>query len=101
MEEDFRITININNKQYVLYIERTPAKEALMRNAGAVINKQVALYRARYAKEEITDKDLLAMVALQLSKENLELKAITETKTFAERVGNAVQRIDDFLEQFE
>ena len=101
MEEEFRITINITDKQYALYIERNEDVEKNIRDAAAQINKQVALYRARYAKKETTNRDLLAMVSLQLSKENLELEAKTETKTFVEQIGNTIKRVDDFLEKFE
>ena len=71
MDEEFLINIVIAGKKYPLTIKRH--EEELARAAADQINSKILQYRQHFAVE-VDTKDLLAMVAFQLSMHNLELK---------------------------
>ena len=69
MDEEFLINIVIAGKKYPLTIKRH--EEELARAAADQINSKILQYRQHFAVE-VDTKDLLAMVAFQLSMHNLE-----------------------------
>ena len=71
MDEEFLINIVIAGKKYPLTIKRH--EEELARAADDQINSKILQYRQHFAVE-VDTKDLLAMVAFQLSMHNLELE---------------------------
>ena len=71
MDEEFLINIVIAGKKYPLTIKRH--EEELARAAADQINSKILQYRKHFAVE-VDTKDLLAMVAFQLSMHNLELE---------------------------
>lgn len=71
MDEEFLINIVIAGKKYPLTIKRH--EEELARVAADQINSKILQYRQHFAVE-VDTKDLLAMVAFQLSMHNLELE---------------------------
>ena len=71
MDEEFLINIVIAGKKYPLTIKRH--EEELARAAADQINSKILQYRQHFAVE-VDTKDLLAMVAFQLSMHNLELE---------------------------
>lgn len=71
MDEEFLINIVIAGKKYPLTIKRH--EEELVRAAADQINSKILQYRQHFAVE-VDTKDLLAMVAFQLSMHNLELE---------------------------
>ena len=77
MDEEFLINIVIAGKKYPLTIKRH--EEELARAAADQINSKILQYRQHFAVE-VDTKDLLAMVAFQLSMHNLELEKRNDTK---------------------
>ena len=71
MNDEFRIQLRIAGKTYPYYCKRTPEDEGNARKAADQINEQMVLYRKTFAVE-LDSKDLLAMVAFQLSLEDVK-----------------------------
>jgi len=71
MDDEFRIQLRIAGKTYPYYCKRTRDDERKARKAAEQINEQMDLYRKAFATE-LDSKDLLAMVAFQLSLEDVK-----------------------------
>lgn len=94
MDDDkFVINIEIAGKEYSLTIPRQ--EEELVRSAAKQINRQILRYRQHFTTE-VDMKDLLAMVTLQLSIDNLQLEARNDTVPFTE----TIQRLTSELEMY-
>ena len=100
MNDKFLININIAGKQYSLYINRNEHEEEIIRKAAIQINKQLEQYRTIYSASEVSERDLLAMVSLQLSKENLELEEKKSTEPFEKTIKESIHTMDNFLKDF-
>ena len=68
MNETFLIHIEIAGRRYPITIQRD--KEEEMRAAAKQINQKILQYQSKYGTQ-LDTQDMLAMVALQLSVENL------------------------------
>lgn len=87
------ITLKIAGGIYPFNIERSD--EELYRRAERQVNELVTNYASRL---NLPLKDHLAMAALALSKENLELKASRSLGEDADRLGALENKIDDYLD---
>jgi cell division protein ZapA len=86
------IRINIGDKFYPLRIERD--EEELIRKASKLINDKLNQYRSKYEERDISD--LLAMTALQYTKQYLELES---DQNYAALEGE-IKQINSELEAF-
>lgn len=68
MDDKLTIRLNIGEKYYPMRINRD--EEELIRKAAKIINDRLTQYRKKYAQRNIVD--LLAMTALQYTKDFLE-----------------------------
>ncbi|MDD4516539.1 cell division protein ZapA [Massilibacteroides sp.] len=93
----FLIHIEIAEKSYGIWINRE--EEQLIREAAKQIRNKMIQYRQRYAKSDVDVKDLLAMVALQLSIHNLQLKDKNDTVPFAEKIQNLTEKLESYLKE--
>ena len=74
MNETFLIHIEIAGRRYPITIQRD--KEEGMRAAAKQINQKVLQYQSKYGTQ-LDTQDMLAMIALQLSVENLAWEMIS------------------------
>ncbi|MDR0429732.1 MAG: cell division protein ZapA [Tannerellaceae bacterium] len=96
MDDDkFLIHFKIAGKTYGLWINRKD--EELTRGAAKQINDKMNQYRAVFSSEEVDVKDLLAMVTLQLSIENLRLEEKNDTAPYAEKVLQLTNELELYL----
>ena len=72
MDDKFLIHLDIAEKSYGLWIDRKD--EQLARDAAKQIRNKINQYRQNFAQSDVDVKDLLAMVAFQLSMTNLQLE---------------------------
>ncbi|MDR0749515.1 MAG: cell division protein ZapA [Tannerellaceae bacterium] len=93
-ENKFLIHVKIAEKTYGLWIYRND--EQLTRDAAKQIAEKIDQYRAVFLSEEVDVKDLLAMVTLQLSIENLRLEEKNDTTPFT----NKIQELTNVLETY-
>jgi len=92
MDNDkFLINVNIADKSYSLWINRDD--EAMAREAAKQIYTKIAQYGRVYDKSSVDTKDLLAMTALQLSINNLQLEEKNDTAPFEDKI----QQLNDEL----
>ncbi len=92
----FKIHVDIAGKNYGLTINRS--EEELVREAAKQIRQQMMQYRKKFSGEpDLTDKELLAMVTLQLSIENLKNEHRNDTSPFTEKILELTQELEDYL----
>jgi cell division protein ZapA len=96
-DKKFLIHIDVANKTYPLRIYRN--EEELARKAAKQIKTLLEQYRAKYLKSVRDDKDILAMVALQLSIENLQLEERNDTAPFIEKIQQMTNLLETYLEE--
>lgn len=94
MDENFLINIEIAGKKYPLTIKRRD--EELVRAAALQINSKILQYQQHFASN-VDMKDLLAMVAFQLSMNNLELEGRNDTGPFTEKIQRLTTELEGYL----
>lgn len=96
MDEEFLINILIAGKKYQLTIERQ--QEEIFRAAAVQLNAKLLQYAQHYG-DELDIKDLLAMVAIHLSKNNLELEGKNDTAPFTEKISELTAELEEYLKR--
>ena len=91
-----RLSIVIAGKKYPLTIKRH--EEELARAAADQINSKILQYRQHFAVE-VDTKDLLAMVAFQLSMHNLELEKRNDTNPFTDKIQELTTELEGYLKK--
>lgn len=96
MDDKFLINIEIAGTKYPLTINRQ--EEEVVRAAAAQINSKILQYR-QYFNSEVNIKDLLAMVAFQLSLTNLKLEKRNDTVPFMDAIERLKEEVEVCLGQ--
>ncbi|MDL2281548.1 cell division protein ZapA [Parabacteroides sp. OttesenSCG-928-G06] len=96
MNDKFLIHVEIADKSYGLWIRRD--EELIVREAAKQLRKKVYQYRQKYTKSDLDIKDLLAMVALQLSIQKLQLEDKNDTDPFTEKIQQLTSELEMYLE---
>ncbi len=94
-DNKFLIHLKIAEKTYGLWINRKD--EEVAREAAKLIGKKIDLYKKAFSSEHIDEKDLLAMVALQLSMDKLRLEKRNDTSPFADKIQQLTEELELFL----
>ena len=98
MDNDkFLIHVEIAEKSYGLWIKRE--EEEIIREAAKIIRETTLQYHQRYAKSDVDVKDLLAMVALQLSIQNLQLKDRNDTVPFTDKIQGFTKQLEEYFKE--
>lgn len=96
MDDDkFLIHVEIAEKSYGLWINRS--EEEIARKAAKQIQNKIIQYRQKFPASKVDVKDLLAMVAFQLSMSNLQLEDKNDTNPFTERILQLNDELDMYL----
>lgn len=95
MDDEFLIHLEIAEKDYGLRIKRSD--EEITRAAAKQIRDKIDQYRKRYSRTAVDVKDLLAMVALQLSVANLQLEQKNDTGPFEEKIQQLGKELEEYL----
>jgi cell division protein ZapA len=95
-DNKFLIHIEIADKFYGLRINRD--EEEMARKAAKQIKMKLGEYRTKYSKS-VDMKDWLAMVAFQLSMENLQLEERNDTTPFIEKIQQMTKLLEVYLEE--
>ena len=91
----FLIHLKIAGKNYGLRINRE--EEELARNAAKLISYKIDRYRKTFSADHVDEKDLLAMVTLQLSMDKLKLEKKNDTSPFSEKIQQLTIELESFL----
>lgn len=94
MDDKFLIHLEIAEKSYGLWIDW--GDEQLARDAAKQIRNKINQYRQHFTQSDVDVKDLLAMVAFQLSMSNLQL----EDKNDTSPITNKIQELTGELEKY-
>lgn len=95
MNDYFVIQLNIADKIYKLRCKRS--EEAVMRKAAKQVNEMILRYRAAFPGPDLDLKDVLAMVACQLSTANLKKENVEDISPVFDKLEDLNQELEDFL----
>ena len=95
MDDKFLIHVEIAGKSYGIRINRSEEQEA--REAVRQIRMKMDQYRKKYSEVDV--KDLLAMVAFQLSMHNLELEKRNDTNPFTDKIQELTTELEGYLKK--
>ena len=95
MDDKFLIHVEIAGKSYGIRINRS--EEQVAREAVRQIRKKMDQYRKKYSEVDV--KDLLAMVAFQLSMHNLELEKRNDTNPFTDKIQELTTELEGYLKK--
>jgi len=96
-DDEFVINVEIAGRPYAVKITRGDEQEEfLIRKAVKRVQQNVLQYRQFFAKST-ENRDLLAMVAIQLATEVIELEARNDTKPFTDKIQQLTQALDNCL----
>ncbi|MDR1981876.1 MAG: cell division protein ZapA [Tannerellaceae bacterium] len=97
-DHKFLIHVEIAGKEYGLWINRNDEhEEQLVREAARQIKNKLIQYRQHFSNSKIDVKDMLAMVTLQLSRENLQLEEQNDTSPFTEKLQQLISELEHYL----
>ena len=95
MDDKFVIHVEIAGKDYALTIPR--GDEELTRAAAKQMRNKINQYREYFKAADVDMKDLLAMVALQLSVDNLKLEDKNDVSPFVEKIDTLNNKLEEYL----
>ncbi|GBU07926.1 hypothetical protein AwDysgo_12570 [Bacteroidales bacterium] len=95
--DEFVIQLNIADKVYKLRCKRS--EEVVARKAARQINDKILQYRRTFSGPDLDLKDLLAMVAFQLSMTNLVLENKDDVSPVFKKLEDLTLEIETYLKQ--
>ena len=93
MDDKFLIHVEIAGKSYGIRINRS--EEQVAREAVRQIRMKMDQYRKKYSEVDV--KDLLAMVAFQLSMSNLQLEDKNDTSPITDKIQELTGELEKYL----
>ena len=99
MSEKFPIHLEIAGKTYGLWINRNEAEEQLAREAAKQIKSMMLEYGNVFSSSVVDVKDYLAMVALQLSMQNIEMKQLKDETPMTEAICSLSKELEEYLKK--
>ena len=93
MDDKFLIHVEIAGKSYGIRINRS--EEQVAREAVRQIRMKMDQYRKKYSEVDV--KDLLAMVAFQLSMTNLQLEDKNDTSPITDKIQELTGELEQYL----
>ena len=94
-EDEFKIKLRVAEKVYRIFCKRS--EEELFRKAATAINKRISQYSSHYSEAKLEMRDLLFMVALHVSKENLLFKKDEDTSLLFKKIEFLDKELDEYL----
>jgi len=93
MDDKLSIRLNIGDKYYPMRINRD--EEELIRKAAKIISDKLTQYRKKYAERDIVD--LLAMTALQYTKDFLEREEREDLSTVNDELKSVNIELEEYI----
>lgn len=93
MDDKLSIRLNIGDKYYPMRINRD--EEELIRKAAKIISDKLTQYRKKYAERDIVD--LLAMTALQYTKDFLEREERENLSTVNDELRSVNIELEEYI----
>jgi cell division protein ZapA len=96
VSDEFQIQLKIADKHYPLNCKRS--EEGIIRKAASYINdKLLPRYRSFYSEANFEMKDLLALIAFQISLENLSAKKNEDLSPLFNKVEQLSNELEEYL----
>jgi len=96
--DDFVINVEIAGRPYPITLKRGDTREeSLFRQAAKRVQQNVIEYRQYFAKS-VEERDLLAMIAIQLAYEATVLEEKNDTKPFVQKIRRLTGIMEDYLQ---
>ena len=95
MDDKFLIHLDIAEKSYGLWIDGNVIQQD--RDAAKQIRNKINQYRQNFAQSDVDVKDLLAMVAFQLSMTNLQLEDKNDTSPITDKIQELTGELEQYL----
>ena len=92
--DEFKIQLKVAGKHYPLYCKRS--EEWIYRRSATLINDKILKYSTAFAEAKLELKDLLVMVALQSSAENIR----RENKEDVSPLFDKIEELNKELEEY-
>jgi len=96
MPDEILITLEVipGSKKYPLKIKAED--EELLREATAQLRKKFITYKQTFSNADLSDKDLLAMVAIDIASSHLRLEQENDTELY----NTKIQQFDNELKTY-
>jgi cell division protein ZapA len=95
--DEFVINLEVAGRTYPITIKRGDEQEEyMMRKAAKRVQQNVIQYKQHFAKS-LEDRDLLAMVAIQLAMEVVLLEEKNDTKPYTHKIQQLTETLEDYL----
>ena len=94
-KKKLNIHLNIAGKPYPLTIDLED--EIDMREAARRLENKINQYRRHFSSSAVDEKDLLAMVAFQLTVDNMRLEKRDDVGPFVEKIETLNDKLEDYL----
>lgn len=95
--DEFVINLEIAGRTYPVTIKRGDEQEEfLMRKAAKRVQQNVIQYKQHFAKS-LEERDLLAMIAIQLAMEVVLLEERNDTQPFTHKIQQLTETLEDYL----
>ena len=95
--DEFVINLEIAGRTYPVTIKRGDEQEEfLIRRATKRVQQNVIQYRQHFDKSS-DDRDILAMIAIQLATEVVLLEEKNDTKPFTRKIQQLTETLENYL----
>ncbi len=94
-DKRFEITLRIGDKRYPLKIVKS--EEELIRKAGNAVTNKLTEYKEKYKSSDLSEQDLLSMVAFRFAYANLKLKEGRDVDVLLEALDKIEIDLDNYL----
>ncbi len=96
---EFIIHLEIAGKKYPVTIRRGDELTEQRAREAAKRVQQMYLRRKSYFSQSLEDKDLLAMVAVQLAMDMIPLEEKNDIQPFADKIQQWTERLEHYLRE--
>jgi len=93
-----RVNLTVAGQVYPVISKQVGGEEErLLRKAATRIEQKMIEYRQKHAKS-VGEKDLLAMVAIEMARDLVILEEKNDTKPFIQKIQELTTKIEDYLQ---
>ena len=94
---EFVIKLDVAGRIYPVIMKRgEEQEESLIRKAAKRVQQDVTQYKQHFAKSE-EDRDILAMIAIQLAVDVISLEETNDTEPFTHKIRQLTKLLDNYL----
>ena len=97
--DEFEIKVKVAGRLYPVWLKRgDEQQEYLIRKAAKRIEQFELAYRQSFAKS-LEDRDIIAMVAIQIARDLVILEEKNDTKPFTHKIQQLTNTLEEFLRE--